>query len=117
MMPPDSVKIVVHALCHLNDDERPLKGCDQAPLDRSLSSEIMGETVPNVPQCLLAQHGGLQGLFRLDGADLAPRNWYFSLRPARRDPGPSISGAQPGRYCGQHRILFVPTITSFRRSW
>ena len=90
MMPPDSVRIVVHAFCHLNDDERPLKGWDQAPLDRSLSSEIMGETVPNVPQCLLVEHDRLLGLFRLDLVELLQMG--LSLVSPQRDEvlvGPS----------------------------
>ena len=47
-MPPNSLMIVTHAVRHLNDDERPLIGLDRAPLDRSLSSGIVGETVTDV---------------------------------------------------------------------
>ena len=65
-MPPNSLMIVPHAVRHLNDDERPLTGLDRAPLDRSLSSGIVGETVTNVSQRLLAHHGGLRGLVRLE---------------------------------------------------
>ena len=65
-MPPNSRMSVTHAVRHLNDDERPLTGLDRAPLDRSLSSGIVGETVTNVSQPLLAHHGGLRGLVRLE---------------------------------------------------
>jgi hypothetical protein len=91
MMPPDSVTIVVHAFCHLNDDERPLKGWDQAPLDRSLSSEIMGETEPDVAQRLLVEHDRLLGLFRVDVAEFALRDPLSSQLPTTRGPDRSIS--------------------------
>ena len=58
-------------MIHRNDNERPLTGLDRAPLDRSLSSGIVGETVIDLSQRLLAHHGGLRGLVRLDIAELA----------------------------------------------
>jgi hypothetical protein len=43
---------------------------------------MKGETVTDVSQRLLAQHGGLRGLFRLDIAELSPRNGVPSQQPA-----------------------------------
>ena len=51
------------------------------------------------PQRPLTQHKGLHGLFRLDLAELAQRGSLASQRQVRRGPGPSISGAPPGRSC------------------
>src|SRR5215211_248274 len=66
-----------------------------------LLTGIRGETVTDVSQRLLAQHGGLRGLFRLDVVELALRPRLPSQRPARRGPGWSIAGAPPGWYCEQ----------------
>src|SRR5829696_2221935 len=61
-------------------DERPrekLKLCGSAVLSDGellaiiLNTGIRGETVTDVSQRLLAHHGGLRGLFRLDVAELA----------------------------------------------
>jgi hypothetical protein len=60
---------------------------------------IRGETVTDVSQRLLAHHGGLRGLFRLDVAELAQTNLLLSQQPAIRGPGRSISGARQGRSC------------------
>ena len=87
-------------------DERPrekLKLCGSAVLSDGellaiiLNTGIRCETVNDVFQRLLALHHGLCGLLRLDVAELALRDCFLSQRLSRQGPGPSISGARPGR--------------------
>jgi hypothetical protein len=39
---------------------------------------IRGETVTDISQRLLAQYGGLRGLFCMDNAEQAPRDGFLS---------------------------------------
>jgi hypothetical protein len=64
-----------------------------------------GESVTDVSQRLVAQHGGLRGLFRLNVAELTQKD--LSLVNRKRDEvslGPS-QAHDPGRCCGQHTAV------------
>ena len=66
-----------------------------------LSTGIKGETVTDVSQRLLAQHGGLRGLFCMGNPDLACKHSSLNQPPVRRDPNWSILSARLEHYCGQ----------------
>jgi len=59
---------------------------------------IVPEIVNIGSQRLLAHHGGLRGLFRLDVTELALRDRFLSQPPARRGPDRTIAGAPTGHY-------------------
>ena len=54
---------------------------------------IPGESVTDVSQRLLAQHGGLRGLFRLDVAELAGCAGWAPPKPCASKPRSSLDGA------------------------
>jgi hypothetical protein len=58
--------------------------------------------VTNLSPRLLAQHGGLHGLLRLDVAEPAQEETSLNQRQMPPGPGRSIAGARPGRHCGQN---------------
>ena len=86
-------------------DERPreklkLRGSaalsDGELLALILNTGVQGASVTAVSQRLLAHHGGLGGLFRMDIAELALRVRFLSQRPELPGPGRSFSGGQRG---------------------
>jgi hypothetical protein len=67
--------------------------------------------VTNLPPRLLAQHGGLHGLLRLDVAEPAQEETSLNQRQMPPGPGRSIAGARPGCSCCQIvATIFQPDV-------
>src|SRR5688572_25632968 len=60
-----------------------------------LNTGSVGETVTDLSQRLLAQYGGLRGLFRMDIAELTRRDRLLKSTANATRPGPFIAGARP----------------------